>query len=93
LLLVDYWSRCHGKPLSREEALGRANVQLQYLSHDWILGNPLPSLTSEQFDPSDGTWMFSFKNSVCEVDIIADRCKGTDIGGMSKGCTTHQPKR
>lgn len=89
-LFGDWWFRCHGKPLGRVEALHRANVSLQYLSRDWVLGDPMPSLASEQFDPSDGSWMFTFKNSVCEVSIITDRCKGTDVGGMSQGCTTHR---
>ena len=90
LLLVDYGSRCHGKPLSRQEALQRASVRLQYFSKDWVLGDPLPSLQEEQFEPKDGSWLFTFRNNTCEVSIITDRGKGTDVGGMSKGCTTHQ---
>src|SRR5258708_98378 len=93
LLFVDYWSRCHGKPLSREESLQRANVTLQHLSKDWVLGDPLPSLVEEQFEPKDGSWLFTFRNNTCEVSIITDRCNGTDVGGMSKGCTTHQPDK
>jgi hypothetical protein len=89
-LFADYWFRCHGAPLRRAEALQRANTHLQYLSGDWDLGTPLPSLAEEQYDGKDGTWMFTFSNSVCTVDIITDRCHGTDVGGMSKGCT--QPK-
>ncbi len=93
LLFADYWSRCHGQPLSREEALRRANTSMQYLSKDWVLGSPLPGLAAEEYDPKDGSWMFTFRNDTCEVDIITDRCNGTDVGGMSKGCTTHQPDK
>jgi hypothetical protein len=91
LLFGDYWLRCHGKPLARDEALKRANIRMQYLSKDWVLGSPLPVLVAEQYDPKDGSWMFTFRNNTCQVDIVTDRCNGTDVGGMSKGCTTHQP--
>jgi hypothetical protein len=70
ILFGDWLLRCHGKPLSRQEALQRANVRLQYLSRDWVLSDPMPSLTSEQFDLIYGTWMFTFKSSTCEVSII-----------------------
>src|ERR1700687_4774400 len=93
ILFGDYWSRCHGKPLNREEALQRAKVRLQSLSQSWVLGSPLPGLVQEQYEPLDKTWSFTFRNDVCEVDIIADRCHGTDVGGMSKGCTAHQPEK
>ena len=93
LLVFDYWSRCHSKPLSREDALRRANVRLQHLSQEWVLGDTLPSLVEQQFEPKDGSWSFTFRNNTCEVSIITDRCNGTDVGGMSKGCTTHQPDK
>lgn len=87
ILFGNYFARCHGKPLSRAEALERATKQLQYLSRDFALGNPAPALVDEQYDASQKTWNFTFRNSTCEVSVIADRCKGTDIGGMSAGCT------
>jgi hypothetical protein len=90
-LFAEYWFRCHGKPLSREEGLHRAQVRLESLSKSWILGDPLPTLTGEQFDAKDGSWTFTFRNDTCEVDIITDRCKGTDVGGMSEGCTHPRP--
>src|SRR5438270_11359636 len=83
-LFADYWFRCHGAPLSRADALQRANTRLQYLSGDWDLVTPLPSLAEEQYDAEDGTWMFTFSNSVCAVGIITERCHGTDVGGVSK---------
>jgi|SRR5580700_3523565 hypothetical protein len=84
------WLNCHGKPLVREEALQDARSQLQDLSRSFSLGNPLPSLSAERYDDSRGEWMFTFSNGSCTVDIITDRCKGTDIGGVSKGCTKHR---
>jgi hypothetical protein len=92
LLFADYWSRCHAAPLSREEAL-RSNVRLQHLLQDWALGDSLPVLVEEQFEPKDGSWALTFRNRSCEVIIITDRRKGTDVGGMSKGCTIPRTDR
>jgi hypothetical protein len=86
VLLADHYSRCYGKPLSRDEALQRANEQLRYLSKDFLLGDTLPALADEQYDPQKKTWIVTFRNSTCEVSIITDRCHGTDVGGMSDGC-------
>lgn len=86
ILFGDHYARCHGKPLSRIEALERATKQLQYLSRDFALGNPAPALVDEQYDASDKTWNFTFRNGTCEISVIADRCKGTDVGGISAGC-------
>jgi hypothetical protein len=92
-LIADFYSRCHGKPLSREEAVERADTQLKYLARDFVLGEPLPVLTSEQYDSTSRTWTLDFRNSTCEVSIIADRCHGTDVGGLSAGCTKRTNSR
>jgi hypothetical protein len=86
ILFGDYYARCHSKPLSHAEALERAKTQLQYLSRDFVIGNSDPSLVDEQYDASERTWTFTFRNGACEVTVITDRCKGTDIGGISAGC-------
>src|SRR5579862_9201652 len=86
ILFGDHYARCHGKPLSRAEALERADKQLQYLSRDFALGNSAPSLVDEQYDASEKTWTFTFHSGACEITVITDRCKGTDIGGISAGC-------
>jgi len=87
VFLSDYVMRCHRKPLSREEALERANNKLQRFSRKFVVGDTLPKLAEEQYDPQRGEWMFTFDNSTCSLTIIADRCHGMDIGGVSKGCT------
>lgn len=84
---ADYLFRCHGQPLSREEALERANAKLQRFSKKFVTGNTLPTLIGDQYDPQRKEWTFTFKNPTCTVGIIADRCHGTDIGGLSEGCT------
>jgi len=87
VLGADYFFRCHGKPLSREEALERANTKLQRFSKKFVTGDSPPTLVEEQYDPQRKGWTFTFKNPVCTVAIIADRCQGTDIGGINEGCT------
>jgi hypothetical protein len=86
VLFADHFRRCSGIPLSREEALRRAIVRLQYLSRHFELGDPPPALVEEQYDSKQQTWIFSFRSNTCEVEVIADRCHGTDIGGLSEGC-------
>jgi hypothetical protein len=86
VLSADYYSRCYGKPFSRDEAMRRANAQLQYLAKYFVLGDTPPVLVDEQYDSYAKTWMLTFRSPTCEVIVIADRCRGTDIGGLSEGC-------
>jgi len=85
-LLGDHFWRCRGVPLSREEALRRATAQLKYINRKDTLGPTLPTLAGEQYDPKQQTWIFTFRSGTCTVDIVADRCRGTDVGGLSEGC-------
>jgi hypothetical protein len=91
-LYYDHRSRCNGKQYERAEALLDATSFLQSLSHDFLLGDPLPSLKEEQYDSPHETWTFTFRNATCTVDIITDRCQGTEVGGMSEGCTKHRAR-
>jgi hypothetical protein len=86
VLLGDHLIRCYGKPLGREEALRRANAQLQFYHRTHELGDTLPALVEERYDREEKEWTFRFRSSTCTVDIIADRCHGTEIGGLSEGC-------
>jgi len=85
-LYGEYYFRCHGKPLSREEAFQRATDYLQQLSQDFVFGDPPPALVEEQYDAQTRGWTFKFVNSTCTIYIIADRCQGTEVGGLSEGC-------
>ena len=85
-LVIDHLFRCYGPPLSREEALRRATAHLRYFSRQHMTGGTVPVLSEEQYDPAKKTWVFTFRNANCEIAMIADRCQGTEIGGMSKGC-------
>lgn len=85
-LFVSHFWRCSGIPLSREEALRRATTQLNYLNRKHTLGETLPVLVEEQYDRKQQTWTFTFRSGACTVEILADRCHGTDLGGVSQGC-------
>jgi hypothetical protein len=84
-LVVEQRVRCHGEPLSREEAFQRAHAKLQRFSEKFVLGEALPPLVDERYDADQKLWSFTFRNSTCEIIILADRCKGTDVGGTN-GC-------
>jgi hypothetical protein len=84
--VVDYFVRCHGSPLSREEALGRATSKLQRFAKKFVVGDALPPLVHEEYDPQRKEWTFTFENRTYAIGIIVDRCHGTDIGGVSEGC-------
>ncbi len=92
VLYYDHWSRCNSKPLERSEALRNATVFLQSMSRDFELGDPPPLLVEEQYDSVREAWMFTFRNTACEVAIITDRCQGTEVGGMTEGCTHHRSR-
>ena len=76
---------CTAHGLARDQALaiGVQKLETKFTDH------PLHSefkLAEEQFDPSDSSWMFSFRANACVVAIIIDKCGVSDIGGLSKSC-------
>jgi hypothetical protein len=83
---AEHAYRCWGEPLTREEAIKRAKTRLDVFSKRYIVGIPPPTLVAEQYETGTKTWIFTFQNSTCAIDIIADKCNGTDIGGVSAGC-------
>jgi hypothetical protein len=86
VLTADHLFRCSGRPFSRDEARREPNAQLQYLAKYFVLGDAPPTLVEEEYDPYAKTWMLTFRSADCEVIVIADRCHGTDIGGVNAGC-------
>ena len=86
VLFGDYYFRCHSKPLSRDEAFQRATRKLHSLSQKFVVGDPPPAFVHEQYDLERKEWMFRFQNSTCTVDIVADRCQGTEVAGVNEGC-------
>jgi hypothetical protein len=87
VVMTQAYYRCHGKPLSHEEAVARAEMLLQQFSKQHNVGETLPLLVEENYDEQRRSWMFRYRNSVCELVIYADRCHGTEVGGLNQGCT------
>jgi hypothetical protein len=83
LLVADDVVRCHGKPLTRDEAFERASSRIQRFSQKFDVGNTPLQLLEESFDADQNTWTFKFRNSTCEAFVVADRCYGTDMGGTT----------
>jgi len=92
-LIADHVYRCHGEPLQREEAFERAAARLYSLSCWYDLKDAPAHIVGEQYEQDTKTWMFTFQNGDCTVSIIADRCQGTDVGGMSFGCVQRNRKK
>ena len=86
--LIERYIRCYVKPpLTREEGLQRSTTYWKDLSKDFVLGGEFPTLSEERYDAERKEWAFTFSNSTCTVVVITDRRQGTEVGGMSKGCT------
>ena len=77
--------RCHGQPLTREEAMERATSKIQRFSLKFDTGKTPPRLVAETYDANQKIWSFTFHTDACDVIVLADRCEGTDIGGTT-GC-------
>ncbi len=84
-LTIDYLVRCRGEPLTREQALLRATSKLSRFSKSFNVGSTLPVLVHEQYESDIKTWTFTYVNPTCTVAIVADKCRGTEIGGTN-GC-------
>jgi len=82
---ADYWARCHGKPLTRDEALRRSKVRLERFAKSFGTGATLPALIDGRYEEDTKSWAFTYKNADCTVAIIVDRCHGDEVGGAA-GC-------
>jgi hypothetical protein len=85
VLFAGYFWRCR-VPLSPQEAISRATMKLEYLNRNHAFGDSLPALVDEKYDSKQKTWMFTFRNGACTVEILVDRCHGTNVGGVSQAC-------
>lgn len=86
---VEHGLRCYGAPWERDEALRRAREALGYLSEDYSVEKGA-ALIDEKYDRELHSWSFLFRSNSCDVSVFADRCNGTDIGGMSRGCPSRR---
>lgn len=82
-IAVDYWRRCHGPPLLREEALQRAQLRLESFMKSFNVPGEFPRLVDETFESDTNAWLLTYENESCKVIVIVDRCHGDDIGGAT----------
>jgi hypothetical protein len=91
---IERYIKCQVMPaLTREEALQRSTRYWYDLSEDFSLDAESPTLSEERYDAERREWAFTFSNTTCTVIIITDRCQGTEVGGMSEGCTVRVKNR
>jgi hypothetical protein len=83
-LFVDYWAKCHGAPLSRDEALQRAKARAERFTKSHRT-HPVPEAVKMEFDRKSNVWLVTFEGTDCEIIIITDRCHGDDVGGARCG--------
>lgn len=82
---ADYGFRCHGSPLSRDEALARANARLEHFSKSFNVKEAM-TLSDATFEADTKGWLVTFTGPKCKVIIIVDRCHGDDVGSTN-GCS------
>jgi hypothetical protein len=82
-VIVERSLRCHGSPLTREEALQRAAARLARYAKAFDIGDAPAVLLKEEQE--SGGWIFTYRTAKCDVMVTVDRCHGDDIGGSS-GC-------
>lgn len=81
---AEYAFRCHGAPLTRDEAVARAKAQLKRYKQSFQIAEPmsLSDITTEQ---GTKTWLASFVGPKCKVIIVVDRCHG-DSAESANAC-------
>jgi hypothetical protein len=79
---ADYGMRCWRPPLSKEEAIERANARLARYTKSFDVKETL-QMTEATFERDTGAWLVTFVGPKCRVIIIADRCRGDDVGSTN----------
>jgi hypothetical protein len=82
---ADYIYRCTGAPLTREEAIVRAEQRLDRYRRSFNVHEKL-NLVETSFDQDTKAWLFTYTGLHCSVIIVVDRCHGDDVGSTN-ACT------
>jgi hypothetical protein len=83
---IEKAMRCKEDGFTRE---GATEISIRKLETDFSL--PF-SLKKELFNDKDKSWMFTYQEGDCIVDVIVDRCGASDIGGLTGECMPFQKK-
>jgi hypothetical protein len=81
---ADYGFRCYGAPLSRDEAVVRAEDQVERFKKSFNITEAM-TLSTITFEHDSKTWLASFAGPKCKVVIVVDRCHG-DSAESSNAC-------
>ena len=82
-LAIDYARKCHGRPLSRQEAVSRGQARLERFIKSHRVTGDLPSLAEEQYEQDAKTWLLTYVSKTCKVIVMVDRCHGDDVGSST----------
>jgi hypothetical protein len=59
---IDYWRRCHGLPLTRAEAVERAQKRMTRFFTSRGFQIPMPELVGTQFEADTNAWLITYKS-------------------------------
>jgi hypothetical protein len=95
LVTVDEFACAYRSPLTRNEALELAtNYVPNFLKTYENVDDTNLRRVEEKFDMATKTWLFSYSNGSCEINIVVNRCSGATDAGVSTGCgAIRQPTR
>jgi hypothetical protein len=79
---ADYRFRCLRPPLTRDEALARANVWLERYGKTFEPKGTM-KLSEAIFEADTNVWLVTFKGPTCELILIVDRCHGDEAGSTT----------
>jgi hypothetical protein len=79
--IINNGVRCKKSGLMRDKAIEIAydKLKIEFKKAGFLLKN-------EQFEDSDKSWLFTYHEGDCVVDVIIDRCGVSNIGGLSAKC-------
>jgi hypothetical protein len=83
ILAIDYARKCHGPPLSRQEAVSRGQARLERFIKTFHVSGDLPVLLEEQYEQDSKTWLLTYGSKTCKVIVTVDRCHGDDVGSST----------
>ena len=83
-IVTDWWRRCHGEPLTREEAVSRATERVKRFSQSHKAGDISYAVREIAYEYDSKSWRITFGDHDCIVVVIVDRCHGDDIGGTTR---------
>jgi hypothetical protein len=83
VLGIDYARKCHGAPLSKQEALQRGQARLERFIKSYHVSGDLPVLLDEQYEQDSKTWLLTYESKTCKLIVTVSRCHGDEVGSST----------